>query len=476
MPARKTNKELLGKEASNDFKGSNKTNRSIDKLTISVTEDSSPEQILRSSWLFLSTFQFFFLFQDYFELFSLNIEQLENAMMQQDSNEFLKQFMCHVVTPLLNSHQRRAINPDNYEQYLFTLFPEFGPKFQKLHIVDRIQLLKRIEEAHLENSSEDFLAWKNSMDVNELRVAPLGKDDVGWSYWYFGNARLYREIPVSNGKKGLKEIKDNQFTFELVCSNLEDWERIVESFRTTKRKTRELSEKIIELGEEVIAKIKSREAAKLKQEARLKRAKELEQIPKKRSRRLEAKAKAKRQKVEEIANQQAILEEIERQKREREAKQQREEEQRQYRTEDARLKMNVSDYIKQKMNDAEEEDERLEYKQLKNQLHKDASRQEKLKKMRGLLKLLKEDEEISISLTVDKEKQITFEGDNKALEHILFKMMLRLYLLDQGDESFTEAYKKLLLNKYRSLKDFCVDMNKLKFLDTSFLLSVWKDK
>lgn len=65
---------------------------------------------------------------------------------------------------------------------------------------------------------------------------------------------------------------------------------------------------------------------------------------------------------------------------------------------------------------------------------------------------------------------------HKALEHILFKMMLRLYLLDQGDESFTEVYKKLLLNKYRSLKDFCVDMNKLKFLDTSFLLSVWKDK
>lgn len=89
-------------------------------------------------------------------------------MMQQDSNEFLKQFMCRVLTPLLNTHQRRAINPDNYEQYLFTLFPEFGPKFQKLHVVDRIQLLKRIEEAHLENSSEDFLAWKNSMDVNEL--------------------------------------------------------------------------------------------------------------------------------------------------------------------------------------------------------------------------------------------------------------------------------------------------------------------
>ena len=42
MPARKTNKELLRKEASNDLKGSNKTNRSIDKLTISVTEDSSP--------------------------------------------------------------------------------------------------------------------------------------------------------------------------------------------------------------------------------------------------------------------------------------------------------------------------------------------------------------------------------------------------------------------------------------------------
>lgn len=89
-------------------------------------------------------------------------------MMQQESTEFLKQFMCHVLAPLLNLHQRRAIDPSNYEQYLFALFPEFGPEFQKLHVVDRIQLLKRIEEAHLENSSEDFLAWKNSMNVNEL--------------------------------------------------------------------------------------------------------------------------------------------------------------------------------------------------------------------------------------------------------------------------------------------------------------------
>lgn len=45
----------------------------------------------------------------------------------------------------------------------------------------------------------------------------------------------------------------------------------------------------------MIAKIKSREAAKLKQEAKLKRAKELEQIPKKRSRRLEAKVSIRRE-------------------------------------------------------------------------------------------------------------------------------------------------------------------------------------
>ena len=76
------------------------------------------------------------------------------------------------------------------------------------------------------------------------------------------------------------------------------------------------------------------------------------------------------------------------------------------------------------MNEAEKEDERLEYKQLKNQLHKGASRQEKLKKMRGLLKLLKEDEKISISLTVDKEKQITFDGDNKGKTCI--NMIIRL--------------------------------------------------
>lgn len=52
---------------------------------------------------------------------------------------------------------------------------------------------------------------------------------------------------------------------------------------------RELSEKIIEIAEKIIGRIKAKEIAKVKQEAKLKRAKELELIPKKRSRRLEVK-------------------------------------------------------------------------------------------------------------------------------------------------------------------------------------------
>ena len=38
----------------------------------------------------------------------------------------------------------------------------------------------------------------------------------GWSYWYFGGNRLYRETPIPNGKKGMQTLKNNQFTFELV--------------------------------------------------------------------------------------------------------------------------------------------------------------------------------------------------------------------------------------------------------------------
>ncbi|KAG1425078.1 hypothetical protein G6F58_002081 [Rhizopus delemar] len=350
MPARKVGTAL--QKANEENK---KTSRTATKPIISVTEKSSPDKILQSSWLFLTTFQFFSIFQNYFELPTLDIEELEQALIQPDTSALLETVIVRILAPLLS---RRSVNRENYEKHLQDLFPDVAP-FHTLSIVDKIKLLKRIEEANLE--TEDFLSWKNEVNVDELRLSPLGKDIEGWSYWYFGGNRLYRETPIPNGKKGMQTLKNNQFTFELVCSSLEEWEKIMNRFQPSKKiAPRELSEKIIEIAEKIIGRIKAKEIAKVKQEAKLKRAKELESIPKKRSRRLEVKfeEEAKRQKVEEIANQQAILEEIERKNQEKEVKKLKEEEKQKLKTEDARLRIQVSDYVKKKLSEASEEEER----------------------------------------------------------------------------------------------------------------------
>ncbi|KAG1552253.1 hypothetical protein G6F51_001342 [Rhizopus arrhizus] len=439
MPARKVGTAL--QKANEENK---KTSRTVTKPIISVTEKSSPDKILQSSWLFLTTFQFFSIFQNYFELPTLDIEELEQALIQPDTSALLETVIVRILAPLLS---RRSVNRENYEKRLQDLFPDVAP-FHTLSVVDKIKLLKRIEEANLE--TEDFLSWKNEVNVDELRLSPLGKDNEGWSYWYFGGNRLYRETPIPSGKKGMQTLKNNQFTFELVCSSLEEWEKIMNRFQPSKKiAPRELSEKIIEIAEKIIGRIKAKEIAKVKQEAKLKRAKELELIPKKRSRRLEVKfeEEAKRQKIEEIANQQAILEEIERRKQEQEIKKLKEEEKQKLKTEDARLRIQVSDYVKKKLSEASEEEERVELKQLKNQLHKDASEIDKITKMKGWLRLLRE--EILVDLVDQKDGHILFDGDDKALDHNLFKMILRTFLVfdDEEEQELKEIYRKLLLNR-----------------------------
>lgn len=178
MPARKVGTAL--QKANEENK---KTSRTATKPIISVTEKSSPglypflipsvgkknsfsfpfvDKILQSSWLFLTTFQFFSIFQNYFELPTLDIEELEQALIQPDTSALLETVIVRILAPLLS---RRSVNRENYEKHLQDLFPDVAP-FHTLSIVDKIKLLKRIEEANLE--TEDFLSWKNEVNVDEL--------------------------------------------------------------------------------------------------------------------------------------------------------------------------------------------------------------------------------------------------------------------------------------------------------------------
>lgn len=82
------------------------------------------------------------------------------------------------------------------------------------------------------------------------------------------------------------------YTFQLLCSTVEEWHEVVKRFQPSKRAaSKELASALCDLGLEVIAKLEARAAALAKKELKMKRAKELELIPKKRSRRLEAKVR-----------------------------------------------------------------------------------------------------------------------------------------------------------------------------------------
>lgn len=122
------------------------------------------------------------------------------------------------------------------------------------------------------------------------RISPLGNDYAGWVYWYFGDNRLYREIPLPTGKKGASIADTLEFTFELVCSTIDGWKDTLKKFQPSKRlANKELASAINTLGSEVIANLEAKEEARLRQEAKIEKAKKMELIPKKRSRRLEAK-------------------------------------------------------------------------------------------------------------------------------------------------------------------------------------------
>ncbi|CAO3703231.1 unnamed protein product [Rhizopus stolonifer] len=427
------------------------------KPIVLVNEESSPDKILCSSWLFLTSFQFFSLFKTYFKLDNLTIEELEEALLQSEPNDWLKTVLILIISPLLSNIKKNLINTENYESYLFSLFPEFGTCFATLSILDKIKLFKKIEEANMENLNEQFLTWRNNeADEKSLRLSSLGKDSEGWSYWNFGN-RLYRETPISIGKRAVKAIQENQFTFELVCSTLEEWEKLLEDLQQKKIfRSKEIVCTISKIGEDVITKIKAKQISQAKREARLLKEKEYESIPKKRSRRLEVKFEQenKRQKLQE------------KEMKNKEIKQMRD---KMYKTTDLQLRNEIYNYVKKQWSNADDGPEEKELRQLKLAFSENATQDDKVIKMRGWLRLLRQNESTPITMVQENDRWV-FGGDDKALKHNLFKIILRTYFVHQKTKM--DVYKKLLFNGYSSWEEFSNDFNQLPN-NTSFLQSVW---
>ncbi|OBZ83009.1 hypothetical protein A0J61_08940 [Choanephora cucurbitarum] len=466
-----------------------KSQEKKDKPEINVTSKSSPEEILHASWSFISAYQFFHMFRAYFKLpASFSIESLEQALLYgeqlnesaqttressisseisvstEQPSKTLAEFMTKIICPLLSTRQRQNTTLYNFDESLRQLFPDVS--FFKLDILRKIDLLKKIEQAYMDLKDEDFVTYKNENFIpDDMRLEPLGTDSKGWTYWYFGGFRLYREIPIPQGKKGIDMLNSRDFTFELVCHSIESWHQTVKIFESTKSKgaAKELGVKICELALEIIGKMEAREAARLRNEAKLKKARELELVPRKRSRRLEVKfdEEAKRQKIEEEEKQREAFERIERRNRLNEE----EKEKREMKIEEARLKNDLHTYLTQRMADKDiTQDELASLRELRLGIFSTTTEQVRKEKMKGWVQLLENPVTAKIN-----EQHVTFVGDSlpEAFDSILLRNTLKTYLSTLMTFRFEtnllhDIYKKLLLkNGYSNIEAFCTDLNLL---------------
>lgn len=112
------------------------------------------------------------------------------------------------------------------------------------------------------------------------------------------------------------------------------------------------------------------------------------------------------QEILDLEQQKEEYEEFERQKKRKEEKKALEQEKRDIKVEEARLRNEIHDYVQGLISNKFETD--INLNELKNQMSVKASEEDHIVKMQGWVSLLSDD----ITLHVDKDNQISFEGDD----------------------------------------------------------------